>query len=104
MSRIFLSHSSSNNAPAVALRDWLTENGWEDEIFLDLDPQHGRLTSVAVTDHGEEQLVLQGRPLTAHHYSIRTSFPQELWYDQHRRLVQVELNGSDGSKIEYQPG
>jgi formylglycine-generating enzyme required for sulfatase activity len=41
LSRIFLSHSSTNNAEAVALRDWLSENGWKDEIFLDLDPQRG---------------------------------------------------------------
>ena len=41
MSRIFLSHSSTNNAEAVALRDWLAGNGWKDEIFLDLDPQRG---------------------------------------------------------------
>ena len=41
MSRIFLSHSSTNNAEAVALRDWLADNGWKDEIFLDLDPQRG---------------------------------------------------------------
>jgi formylglycine-generating enzyme required for sulfatase activity len=39
--RIFLSHSSENSAEAVALRDWLCDNGWEDEIFLDLDPQRG---------------------------------------------------------------
>jgi formylglycine-generating enzyme required for sulfatase activity len=41
VSRIFLSHSSINNAEAVALRDWLADNGWKDEIFLDLDPQRG---------------------------------------------------------------
>jgi len=41
MSRIFLSHSSANNAEAVALRDWLANEGWKDEIFLDLDPQRG---------------------------------------------------------------
>jgi hypothetical protein len=41
VSRIFLSHSSSNNADAVALRDWLAANGWKDEIFLDLDPLRG---------------------------------------------------------------
>ncbi len=41
MSRIFLSHSSTNNAEAVALRDWLASNGWKDEVFLDLDPQRG---------------------------------------------------------------
>jgi hypothetical protein len=41
MSHIFLSHSSQNNAQAVALYDWLGREGWKDEIFLDLDPQRG---------------------------------------------------------------
>ena len=41
VSRIFLSHSSANNAEAVALRDWLEGQGWKDKIFLDLDPNRG---------------------------------------------------------------
>jgi formylglycine-generating enzyme required for sulfatase activity len=41
LSRIFLSHSSANNAEAVALRDWLEREGWNHEIFLDLDPNRG---------------------------------------------------------------
>ncbi len=40
MSRIFLSHSSVNNAEAVGLRDWLAAEGWDD-VFLDLDPKSG---------------------------------------------------------------
>jgi hypothetical protein len=40
MSRIFLSHSSNDNFEAVALRDWLASEGWED-VFLDLDPERG---------------------------------------------------------------
>ena len=40
MSRIFLSHSSADNAAAVALRDWLVASGWDD-LFLDLDPERG---------------------------------------------------------------
>lgn len=40
MSRIFLSHSSANNAEAIALSDWLRKRGWND-IFLDLDPERG---------------------------------------------------------------
>ena len=40
MSRIFLSHSSANNAEAVALRDWLNREGWDD-VFLDIDPDRG---------------------------------------------------------------
>jgi formylglycine-generating enzyme required for sulfatase activity len=41
VSRIFVSHSSSNNAEAVALRSWLEREGWQGEIFLDLDPDDG---------------------------------------------------------------
>lgn len=40
MSRIFLSHSSANNAQAIAIRDWMIAQGWND-VFLDLDPQRG---------------------------------------------------------------
>lgn len=40
MSRVFLSHSSANNAEAIALRDWMITHGW-DELFLDLDPERG---------------------------------------------------------------
>jgi formylglycine-generating enzyme required for sulfatase activity len=40
VSRIFLSHSSENNAAALALRDWLKGEGWDD-VFLDLDPERG---------------------------------------------------------------
>ena len=40
MSRIFLSHSSRNCAEALALRDWLATQGWND-VFLDIDPERG---------------------------------------------------------------
>jgi hypothetical protein len=41
VSRLFISHSSANNAAAVALRDWLFEQGFENEVFLDIDPDRG---------------------------------------------------------------
>ena len=40
MARIFLSHSSANNAHALALAEWLEENGWSD-FFLDIDTDRG---------------------------------------------------------------
>lgn len=40
MSRIFISHSSANNAEALALVEWLKLQGWDD-TFLDLDPMRG---------------------------------------------------------------
>jgi len=40
VSRTFISHSSTDNAPAIALRDLLVGEGWND-LFLDLDPERG---------------------------------------------------------------
>lgn len=40
MSLIFISHSSRDNAEAVAMQDWLAKQGWG-EVFLDLDPATG---------------------------------------------------------------
>ncbi|GKS57010.1 hypothetical protein YTPLAS18_05370 [Nitrospira sp.] len=40
MAKIFLSHSSVDNASALALGRWLEENGWDD-FFLDITPVRG---------------------------------------------------------------
>ena len=40
MSKIFISHSSVNNAHALAVTKWLEENGWDD-YFLDVEPSRG---------------------------------------------------------------
>jgi hypothetical protein len=40
MAVLFISHSSADNAVAIALRDWLVGEGWND-LFLDLDPERG---------------------------------------------------------------
>ncbi len=37
---IFISHSSKDNAEALALRDWMVAQGWDD-LFLDIDPKRG---------------------------------------------------------------
>ncbi len=71
---------------------------------LALNSKDGTITPVSVVDHGEEQLVLDGRPTTVRHYSIKTSFPQDVWYDKQDRLVKVELRGRDGSRIHYRRG
>jgi hypothetical protein len=64
-----------------------------------LNTKDGSVMPVSVVDRGKEQLVLQGRALTAHRYSIRTTIPQEVWYDENQGLLKVELRGSDGSTI-----
>ncbi|TDN61159.1 WD40 repeat protein [Paraburkholderia sp. BL10I2N1] len=51
MSRIFISHSSANNALALAIGRWLADNGWND-YFLDLEPVKG----LAPGEHWQEAL------------------------------------------------
>ena len=43
MSQIFISHSSKNDAQAIAVKQWLVSIDWSraDDIFLDLDPKSG---------------------------------------------------------------
>jgi WD40 repeat protein len=38
MSKIFISHSSLDNTKALGLAQWLDQNGWSGEYFLDIDP------------------------------------------------------------------
>jgi len=40
MSKIFISHSSQDNAKALAVAQWLEQNGWG-EYFLDITPSRG---------------------------------------------------------------
>jgi hypothetical protein len=40
MPLLFLNHSRANNAEAMALKDWLRQEGWDD-VFLDIDPEGG---------------------------------------------------------------
>jgi hypothetical protein len=69
---------------------------------LAIDPTDGTVQPVKVLDRGEEKVVIQGQPRPAHHYEILTKYPQNVWYGDDHRLVQVELKGSDGSTIRYQ--
>jgi hypothetical protein len=45
MARLFISHSSVNNVAALALGQWLSEQGYND-VFLDVDPNRGLAAGV----------------------------------------------------------
>jgi len=74
------------------------------EKSVAFNPQDGKIMPIAVTDRGEDQLVVQGRAKRARHYVIKSTFPQDVWFDEARQLLKVELKGSDGSTIRYQLG
>lgn len=84
-----------------------TANLWNPSVIRitrALNTKDGSVIPISVVDRGREQLVLRGRPTTAHRYTVNTTVPQEVWYDEQLRLLQVELRGSDGSTIRYQAG
>jgi hypothetical protein len=63
----------------------------------------GSLLRIAVADRGTEDLAVWGRQIAAHHYSLRSIYSQDVWYDDRGDLVRVQLRGTDGSTIVYQP-
>ncbi len=67
------------------------------------NPQDGSLMKLTVIDNGTQNLTVQGRPVKAHHYTMQSTFTQDLWYDEQGHLVKVELIVKDGSTIAYQP-
>ena len=74
------------------------------EKSVAFNPQDGTIMPIAVIDRGDEHLVVQGRAKRARHYVINGTFPQDVWYDEQRRLVKVALKASDGSTISYHRG
>lgn len=67
MSQIFISHSGNNNAEAIAIRQWLASEGWED-VFLDIDPKRGLIpgqrwqTALKKASHRCEAVILLVSP------------------------------------------
>lgn len=68
-----------------------------------LDTQNGQVMPVSVVDDGEETLMIKTQSVKAHRYTIKSSFSQDVWYDDQSRLVQARFVASDGSIIMYQP-
>jgi len=107
--------SSANNKITVDADGKITEVAgttipaslWNPALLdrkMALNPQDGSVVPIAVVDHGVEHLVVQGDKERAHHYSITSTFPEDVWYNDRRKLVKVQLKGPDGSIIQYQPG
>ena len=87
-------------------QDIIPSTFWNPEFLrhsLVLDTQDGRVTSMSVVDDGSERLTIGTRTIDAHHYTVRGRYSEDVWYDEGGHLVQVEIIGSDGSIIRYQP-
>jgi hypothetical protein len=68
-----------------------------------LDPQDGQVVPITVTDLGVEELTFDAHTVKARHYTVKGKFSQDVWYDEHGRLVQSSLVAPDNSVILYKP-
>jgi len=82
MSRLFISHSSDNNAEAFALLDWLRDNGWDD-VFLDRDASRG----IAAGKRWEQALHKAARRCEAVIFLISRAWLDSSWCLQELNLA-----------------
>ncbi len=74
MARLFISHSSANNAAAFALRDWLAEQGLSD-VFLDIDVNRGLVAG----DRWQEALKAAADRCEAVLYLLSPAWVESKW-------------------------
>jgi len=87
-------------------RNILPASLWNAEVLrrpVMLDTQDGKVVPLAVVDQGSEDLKIDARTFKAHHYTMKSKYSQDVWYDEQQHLVQVKLIGPDGSVILYKP-
>lgn len=82
MSKLFISHSSRDNAQALALSQWLHTQGW-DEQFLDLDPERG----IAAGERWEQALYQAAHTCEAVLFLISTNWLVSNWCLKEFRLA-----------------
>ena len=70
--------------------------------YVGLDPEDGSIVPVSVVDRGEDEVEVSGHAMRAHHYFIKSSYAQDVWYDDKDRLVKVQMRVTDGSTIRYE--
>ena len=90
---------------ATAAADTVPASVWNRALVRQsavINLSDGSLTRISVADKGDETILVQGRRVKARRYVMSGKFEQDLWYDEHDRLVQLKFKGSDGSDIVYQ--
>jgi len=79
---------------------------WNPELLrrsFMLDAQDGQVMPLLVVDDGMDELTINAHPVKARHYTLKSRYSQDVWYDDHQRLVQSKIIGSNGSIILYVP-
>ena len=98
LARIFLSHSSADNAAAVCLRDWLIEQGWDD-LFIDLDPERG----IAAGERWQERLIQASTRCEVVIFLLSRAWLQSNWCQEELNLARRMSKRLCGVLIEDLP-
>jgi Family of unknown function (DUF6134) len=86
-------------------RSIVTGSLWNQDVTRHssvLDSQDGEIRPLSVVDHGLQPITIKSRVVKAHHYTLKSKYTQEVWYDEQSRFVKMSLIGRDGSEIVYQ--
>lgn len=60
----------------------------------------GKVTEVDLIPMGEEQVMVEGRSVTARRFRYTGEIQPDVWYDADGRWVKMRFNAKDGSTIE----
>ncbi len=66
-----------------------------------MDSLVGTELAIDIKFKGEEPVTVNGKSISAKHYSMTGELERELWYDANRVLVKMAFKGKDGSDIQY---
>lgn len=61
----------------------------------------GKITEVDLIPMDEEQVMVEGRSVTARRFRYTGEIQPDVWYDADGRWVKMRFNAKDGSAIEY---
>lgn len=82
MARLFISHSTANDAEAAAIRDWLAAEGWQDDFLV--DPERG----IMAGERWERALNEAASRCEAMLFLISRACLQSRWYRREFNLAQ----------------
>jgi co-chaperonin GroES (HSP10) len=90
------------NGTAVDLPPLIPASLWHPDTVRQstlLDQIRARTRQIQIVDKGEENVLVKGRTVSAHHYSMTGEIKREIWYGPGGQVVQVTFPAKDGSEI-----
>ena len=62
---------------------------------------NGKVANVKIAEIESEQILAEGKTISANRYQYSGDVETTVWYDNAGRWVKMQFNGKDGSVIDY---